>query len=195
MYVALHGRHHDLSLRLPPSACGFEPVLFGLDVRYQVGHRPLHHAGTLHYLRQEHLAAAEQVADDVHPVHEWPLDHLDRPFGEAARLLRVLDDEVGNAVHEGVLQPLVHRATAPLEVHPFLRRLATHAVGDFEQPLRRVRAAIEHDVLHPLEQCGRDVRVQRQCAGIHDPHVHPSGDGVVQEHAVDGLAHRIVAAE
>jgi hypothetical protein len=33
----------------------------------------LHHAGGFHHLRQEHLAGAEQVADDVHAVHQRAL--------------------------------------------------------------------------------------------------------------------------
>ena len=71
--VALHRGHHDgalLGLRVTG-------LLLGLDERDQVGDRLLHHAGGLHDLGQEHLAGAEQVADDVHAVHQWSLDHLD----------------------------------------------------------------------------------------------------------------------
>ena len=39
----------------------------------------------LHDLRQEHLAT-EQVADDVHPVHQRPFDHVDRAAPPAADL-------------------------------------------------------------------------------------------------------------
>jgi hypothetical protein len=53
-------------------------VLLRLDERDEVGHRLLHHPRRLDDLRQEHLARAEEVADDVHAVHERTLDHLER---------------------------------------------------------------------------------------------------------------------
>jgi hypothetical protein len=46
--------------------------------RHQIGHRLLHHAGRLHHLRQEHLAGAEQVADDVHAGHQRAFDDMQR---------------------------------------------------------------------------------------------------------------------
>ena len=73
--------------------------------------------------------------------------------------------------------------------------LPLHRVGDLEQPLGGVGAAVEHHVLDPLEQIGRDVVVDRERAGVHDPHVHAGLDGVVEEDRVDRLAHRVVAAE
>jgi hypothetical protein len=44
----------------------------------QVRDRLLHHARRLDHLRQEHLAGAEEVADDVHAVHQRPFDHRQR---------------------------------------------------------------------------------------------------------------------
>jgi hypothetical protein len=41
----------------------------------------------------------------------------------------------------------------------------------------------------------RQVVVDGQLAGVDDAHVHAGLDGVVQEHGVDRLAHRVVAAE
>ena len=38
--------------------------------RQQISDRLLHHAGALDHLRQEHLARPEQVADDIHAVHQ-----------------------------------------------------------------------------------------------------------------------------
>jgi hypothetical protein len=52
----------------------------------------LHHAGGFHHLRQEHLARAEQVADDVHAVHQRAFDHLQRPFRREARGFGVVVD-------------------------------------------------------------------------------------------------------
>ena len=76
VHVALDGRHDDLAgggLRLEARG-----LLLRLEVGLQVGDRLLHHARRLHDLRQEHLAGAEQVADDVHAGHQRALDDVQR---------------------------------------------------------------------------------------------------------------------
>ena len=55
------------------------------------------------------LPGPEQVADDVHPVHQRALDDLDRALGGLPRLLGVLDDERVDALDEGVGQALLDR--------------------------------------------------------------------------------------
>ena len=79
-------------------------------------HRLLHHAGRLHHLRQEHLAGAEQVADDVHAGHQRPFDDVQRPLGGEARLLGVGVDELGDAVDQRMGQPLGDGLLAPGEI-------------------------------------------------------------------------------
>jgi hypothetical protein len=49
--------------------------------RLEIGHGLLHHARGLHHLRQEHLAGAEQVTDDIHAVHQRPFDDVERLRG------------------------------------------------------------------------------------------------------------------
>jgi hypothetical protein len=74
-----------------------------LDVRHEVRDGLLHHARALHHLRQEHLAGAEQVADDVHAVHQRPsITSIGRAILQP-RLLGVGDDEVGDALDQRVL--------------------------------------------------------------------------------------------
>ncbi len=82
--VALDRRHDDRAVGV---LLGRERGVLGLlllDEGDQVGHGLLHDAGALDHLRQEHLAGAEQVADDVHAVHQRTLDDLDRPAAAAA---------------------------------------------------------------------------------------------------------------
>src|SRR5204862_648735 len=75
--VALDGRHQDLATRLPLTG-GMTLPARRLHERHQVGDCFLHHAGALDHLWQEHLASAEQVADDVHAVHQRSLDNVER---------------------------------------------------------------------------------------------------------------------
>ena len=82
--VALDRGHDDLA----DAALGVAGLLLGLDERDQVGDGLLHDAGGLHHLREEHLPGAEQVADDVHAVHQRALDDLDRPAAAVADLAR-----------------------------------------------------------------------------------------------------------
>ena len=104
--VALHGGQDDLARRSTGRA---GPALLLLHVRQEVRDGLLHRAGALDDLRQEHLAGAEQVADDLHAVHQRPLDDVERPRQLQARLLDVLLDEVHDAVDERVSEPLFDR--------------------------------------------------------------------------------------
>ena len=171
------------------------PRLLRLDERHEVRDRLLHHARRLHHLRQEHLAGAEEVADDVHAVHQRPLDHLDRPLGLLARLLGVLDDPGGDPLHERVRKALLDRALAPGEV--LLDALAARldGLGELHQPLGRVAAAVEDHVLDVLEEILRDLRIDAELPGVDDAHRHAGPDRVIQERGVHRLAHRVVAAE
>ncbi len=58
-----------------------------------------------------------------------------------------------------------------------------------------MRGAVEHHVLDLFAQGGRDLVVDLQLAGVDDTHGQAVLDRVVEEHRVDGLAHRVVAAE
>jgi hypothetical protein len=104
--VALDRGHHDLALAPLGLRASLLPgqLLLRLHERFQVGDRALHHPGALDHLGQEHLARAEQVADDLHAVHQRALDDLQRAVGTAAGLLGVGLDVVDDAVHERVLR-------------------------------------------------------------------------------------------
>ncbi len=186
--VALDSAEDDPRRRRP---LGF----IRLHVRLEIRDRTLHRAGALHDLRKEHLSRAEEIADDLHPVHERPFDDVERTRRIAPRLLGVLLDEVDDPVDERVREPVGDGSLAPREVELALRRAARHRGRVLDEPLRRVRAPVEEDVLHPLEQIGLDVLVDRELAGIDDSHVETRADRVVQERRVHRLAYRIVATE
>ena len=162
--VALHGCHDDAGRR---RALG----LLGFHVRLEVRDGALHRAGALHDLREEHLPGAEEVADDLHPVHQRPLDHVERPRSRRARLLGVLLDEVDHAVDERVREPLADGRLAPGEIELALRRAARDGRGVLDETLRRILTPVEENVLDALEQIGLDVLVHGELAGVDDPHV------------------------
>ena len=165
--------------------------------------RLLHHARAFHDLRQEHLAGAEQVADDVHAGHQRPLDHLDRlaalRLDLASRLLGIGDDVGGDALDQRMRQPRLDVGIAPREVGDDMLAGGLVRLGERDQPLGRAFAvgalAIEHDVLDALAQLRVDVVVHAELPGVDDAHRHARLDRVVEEHRVDRLAHRIVAAK
>ena len=196
VHVALDGGHNDLAgggLRLETRG-----LLLRLEVGLQVGDCLLHHARRLHDLRQEHLAGTEQVADDVHASHQGTLDDVQRLLRLLARFLGVGLDVVGDAVHERMRQALLDRSLAPGEVLLLSLRAAAVALElrrRFEQPVGRIRAAVEDHILAQLTQLRIDVVVERELPGVDDPHVHAGADGVVEEHRVHRLTHRLVAAE
>ena len=101
VHVALDGGEHHLAVAAGPRG-GRRGGLLGVHERLEVGDGALHHAGGLHHLRQEHLPRPEQVAHDLHAVHQRALDDVERAFRLLAGLLGVGLDVVGDAVHEGV---------------------------------------------------------------------------------------------
>jgi hypothetical protein len=193
VHVTLDGGHDDLAVVLAHVAGA---QLFFLDEGQQVGDGFFHHAGGLHHLRQKHLAGAEQVADHVHAVHQRAFDHVERARRQLARFLGVLDDVLIDAVHQRVAEALAHGHLTPgHRLDDNFAFLLAEVVGDLQQALGGILAAIEHHVLDALAQLGIEVVVDRQRTGVDDAHVHAGLDGVVQEHRMDGLAHGVVAAE
>ena len=189
--VALDGRHHDRALGSVLAA----RVALGLDERHEVRNGLLHHARALDHLRQEHAAVLEAIADHCHAAHQRPLDHLDRPRVGLSRLLGVGDDEVGDALDERVDETVVDGQRPPLLCVDGHHRPGLDARGGLEQAVGRVGAAVQHEVLDDLAQIERDVVVQHQRGRVHDRHVEPGVDRVVEEHRVDRLAHGGMAAE
>ena len=94
-----------------------------------------------------------------------------------------------------MLDPLADRSVAPGEIELAPRSGAADAVGDLDQPLGRVGAAVEDHVLDALEQLWLDVLVDRELTGVDDPHVEPGLDRVEEERGVHRLADDVVAAE
>ncbi len=103
-------------------------------------------------------------------------------------------------MHQGVRQALAHRhrllgRAAPGQVLFLLRAAALEAVRNFQQAVGGIFAAVQDHVFHALAQLGIELVIHAELAGVDDAHVHARADGVVQEHGVDRLAHRVVAAE
>ena len=169
-----------------------------LHERHQVGDRLLHHARRLHHLRQEHLARAEQVADHVHAGHQRAFDHVERPLGLEPRLLGVGLDEIGDAVHQRMRRAACstgHSRQARSASLLLACRARGSAAASASSRSVASGAAVEHHVLAGLAQLRLEVVVDRHLPGIDDAHVHAGLDGVVEEHRVHRLAHRLVAAE
>ena len=198
VHVALHRGHNDLALGLT-LAFGKE-ILLGLDEGDQVGDRLLHDARGFDHLRQEHLTAAEQIADHVHPVHQRALDHFDRApagrFGGGAHFLGIVHDMRIDPFDQSMFEPLGDGVAAPLSSLFFRHRIGTaKPLGQRDQPLARIRIAVQDHIFAGRPQFGFDLVVDVELAGVDDRHVHTRRNGVVQEDGMHRLADRLVASE
>ena len=159
-------------------------------------HGLFHHAGRFDHLRQEHLAAAEQVADDIHAVHQRAFDHLDGPRELLARFFGIGDDMRVDPLDQRMFQPAAHFPAAPFLGCLFVgRALALVAFGQIDQPFRRIGTAHQDHVFASLAQHRVDLVVNIQLPGIDDRHVEPGRDRVIEEHRMHRAAHGLVAAE
>ena len=144
-------------------------------------HRLFHDARAFDHLRQEHLALAEQIAHDVHARHQRAFDHMQRSpaLGQhiLIRFFGVFGDEIGDAMHHGVAQALLHRGrlvrrAAPLQFFALVPGRALGVFGDLDQALAGVGPAVQHHVFNPFAQLGLQVVIYTDHAGIDDAHVH-----------------------
>ncbi len=110
----------------------------------------LHDARRLDDLGQEHLAGAEQVADDIHAGHQGSFDDIERALGCETGLLGVVDDKLVDAVDQRILEALRDLELAPGKILLFRgspRFLVLVLLGYLEEFLRGIGRAIQHDVL------------------------------------------------
>ena len=185
----------ELEVTSPPAATS--AARSASRKRGEVGDGLLHHPSRLDDLGEEHPSGTEQVADEVHPVHQRPFDHRHRRLQSHTRLLDIFLDELGDAIDQRVFEPLVDVPVAPFLARPFpLVRLAVLVSGGgHEQVLCGVGTACQHDVLAEVAQLAVDLLVHRELSGVDDAKPHAVGDGVVQEHRVHGFADLVVASE
>ena len=113
VHVALDRGHDDFALGFGDAAGRDEGGFFGLHVGLEVGDGFFHYAGAFDDLGEEHLARAEEVADDAHAVHERAFDDGERFAVFLAGFLGVGVDPSVDAFDEGVGEALLDRAGAP----------------------------------------------------------------------------------
>ena len=182
--------------RWPTALAGARASLLLVHERLEIRDRALHRARALDDLRQEHLAGAEQIADDLHAVHQRAFDHVERPRRASARASSASASMKSTTPCTSAYDSrCLDRLLAPGEIDLALLAGALHLIGERDEPLGRVRPAVEDHVLDVLEQIRRDVLVHRELAGVDDAHVEAGLDRVVQKRRVDRLADDVVAAE
>ena len=115
--------------------------------------------------------------------------------------LGIIDDVLGDALHQRVREPLVHRELAPGQILDAFLRPALDVLGKGHQPLGRAvlirtfGAPVQQHVFDALPELRVEGLVYAELASVDDAHVHPGLDGVIKEGGMDRLAYRVVAAE
>ena len=94
MHVAFDGGDDDLALRFIVAELRF----FFFDERHEMRHSLFHHPGRFDHLWQEYFALAEEVADNVHTIHQRTFNPESGVQMQNA-LLRYLRRSIGNAVY------------------------------------------------------------------------------------------------
>ncbi len=177
VHVAEHGGDHDLALGV-----ALDPVEVVLELR----HRALHHLGRLQHERQDQLAGAELVAHLLHGGEQ----HLVERRHRADLLDRAVD-------------PVLHAVLLAAQDVPVERLLGLHlrrGVGAgllldlalllevADEPLERVLAAVEDEVVGQLALVLGDLAVGRDVVRVDHRQVEPGLHAVVEEHRVEHRA-------
>ena len=135
-----------------------------------------------------------------HALHERPLYDVHSPGIARERLPQVFFEMLPVAAHQGLLQAFLHGARAPraaARFRPLRLRSARllEARRSLDEPLRSIGAAAEDNVFQQFQQPGRQLAVQYGGRRVHDAHVHPRFQRMVEENGVHGFAQVVVAAE
>ena len=157
-------------------------MLFRFHKRRKISDSLFHHARAFDHLRQKHFPRAKEFAHHFHSVHQRPFDDLQRPSGNGTRFFSIGLNKFGDAVHQRVAQARSHGFLAPFLVDGgafFFDALEFLRV--INEPIGRIRAAIEQHVFHMLEQFRFNLLVHFEHAGIHDAHIQTSLNGVKQK--------------
>ena len=194
MHITLHRRHEDFAIGRARRAQLF---LLGLHKGHQMRNRGFHDARRFHDLRQEHFTRAEEITHNIHAVHQRTFNDVKRALCILARFFRILDNVIRNAAHQRMLKAFIDGQLAPLIIDNFGFGLAVAAIVfcNIEQTVRRVRAAIQDDVLDPLAQLIWDIIINRQLARIDNRHIETRWNGVIEKDRMHGFTHRIVPAK
>ncbi len=184
--VALDGADHDPALAAGAAA---------FQVRFEVGHGPLHRLGRLQHERQLHLPGAEQLADHLHALEEHVVDDRQARPAAGQGLVEVGGEAVAVPVDDAGRQPLLHR---PARAVLLLQRAGGH-VGEGGHQLGQGVVAgaaavvdeVEGQLLGPLVDLvqGQDPR------RVDDGGVEAGGHALVEEHRVEHVAHHRLQTE
>ena len=151
-------------------------------------------------LGQEHLAAAKQVADDIHPVHQRPFDHLNRAtpclLNREPRFFSVVNHMRVDAFDKRMFEPLIDLPAAPFGLSLFHRRInPTIFLGERDEIVGGFVFTVKDYILARIAQGGFDIVINIELTCVHNRHIKPNGDRVIKEHAVHRAAHSFITPE
>ncbi len=168
-----------------------------LHVRFQVGHRRLHHLGGLEHERQLHLPGAEQLTHDLHAGQQVLVDDPQRRF-LAHRRVQVDFQAVALAVDDPPFQPLEQRQLGQLLGPRSTAGLRGLALEDLHELLQRVvalAAPVVDQVERDLPRLLLDLAHRQDLRSVQDRGVQSRFPAFVEEHRVQHLTRRRVESE
>ena len=110
-------------------------------------------------------------------------------------LFRIFFDVIRDALYQGMGEAFLQSSFPPriFFYFPFFLRL--HCLGECEQALGRIRAAIQQNILDKMEEVLRNFFVNRELPRVHDAHVEAGLDRAIQKRGVHRFPHHVVPAE
>ncbi len=97
MYVSFHRCHEYFPVGMV-SGIRF----FCFNKGCQPTHGFFHDAGRFDHLREKHLATAEEVANNVHAIHQWAFNDIQWSFDVQPGFFGIGFDKFGNAFYQCV---------------------------------------------------------------------------------------------
>ena len=166
-----------------------------LHLRFQVGNRLLHGLGRGEHEGELHLAAGEEIADDLHPLEEEVVDDGERGVAGGDGGFQVVVEPDAVPVDDATLQALFD---GEVGVHSGVGLGRGLALEELEELLQRVvvrGATVVDEVETGFPGLGVNLGQRHDLAGVDDGRVESGFHTFVEEHRVEHLAGCGVEAE
>ena len=192
MHITLHrGKYHFSGLG---STAGH---LFRFDGRLQDCNSLLHGSGCFHNLRQEHFTGTKEISYDIHPFHKRSVNDIDRFRISCQRLFQIGFQMIANSFNQRVNQTVFQCTLPPGFVFVFRRTLFLNLqiLNKIDQLFHGFGAAVQNSIFSQCAEARFDIVVTYGLRRIHNTHIHPFSNGMIQEDGMHCLSHIIISSE
>ena len=173
-------------------------LLGSLNEGGENSHTFFHDSGTFHHLWQEHFSNTKQISHNVHSIHQGTFNNIQWTGVRLSCLFSIRINVFSNAIDQGMFQTFFNGVVPPGFVsflHFSFGLDGFRKLDQFFCCLVIIIVLVEDNIFAEVPERRVNLVINHQLSCIHNAHVHPSLDGMKQEHGVHGFTNMVVTTE